>query len=422
MTDALREEQMPDMDAGEEARFESVCRFVIRLGTLAHGYGPQARRLESYLSRVTQALGYNGIFSSTPTSISFTFVKKDDDLRQKHYQVSMPGTGFDLAKLARVGELVNAVEDGSVTIEQATATLDEIDAMPSPYGTCTVALGYALCGAGFAGFLQGSWNEIILSAVLSLVVFSLATLAKHYPGRLSDWLPLLCAFVAGVLAALAGFLVSGLQVYLVTLSAIIYLIPGFSISVGVIELTTKHVVSGLANLINGLICLALLFAGAWLGVTLVGMILPAHAATAGSPGAGSIWIFAMVLAAGLCIAFQTPPRDLVWALLCCATACAGIVLGVHIQGNDLGNFLGTAMAMIFANVWSDKTNRPTSNVILPAFVFMVSGSIGFRGLVALSAGSTALGIAEFMHMFVVAVTLAIGLVVGNLVYKPKILL
>jgi uncharacterized membrane protein YjjB (DUF3815 family) len=130
----------------------------------------------------------------------------------------------------------------------------------------------------------------------------------------------------------------------------------------------------------------------------------------------------MVLAAGLCIAFQTPPRDLFWALACCATACAGIVIGVHIQGNDLGNFLGTAMAMVFANVWSDKTNRPTSNVILPAFVFMVSGSIGFRGLVALSAGSTVLGLQEFTHMFIVAVTLAIGLVVGNLVYKPRILL
>ena len=80
------------------------------------------------------------------------------------------------------------------------------------------------------------------------------------------------------------------------------------------------------------------------------------------------------------------------------------------------------MAMVFANVWSDRTNRPTSNVILPAFVFMVSGSIGFRGLVAISAGSTTLGFVEFTHMFVVAITLAIGLVVGNLIYKPKILL
>jgi len=413
---------MPDMDADAEARFESVCRFVIRLGTLAHGYGPQARRLESYLSRTTTALGFSGFFSSTPTSLSFTFTKPDDALWQRHYEVPLQGTGFDLAKLAKVGELVSRVEAGNVSLDEATAALDAIDAMPPPYGNYLVAFGYALCGAGFAGFLQGSWLDILLAAVLSLVVFTLVTLAKQSPGRLLDWTPFLCAFVAGVLAAAAGFLLPGVQVYLVTLSAIIYLIPGFSISVGVIELTSKHVVSGLSNLASGLICLALLFAGAWTSVTLVSVFLPVSGAAAASIGPGWIWVFAMVLAAGLCIAFQTPPRDLVWAMACCATACLGIVLGVHIQGNDLGNFLGTAMAMVFANVWSDKTNRPTSNVILPAFVFMVSGSIGFRGLVAISTGSTLLGLQEFTHMFVVAVTLAIGLVVGNLVYKPKTLL
>jgi uncharacterized membrane protein YjjP (DUF1212 family) len=349
-------------------------------------------------------------------------MKKEDDLWQKQHVVPMPGTGFNLAKLARVGELVNAVEKGNVTIARATEILDEIDVMPPPYRNWMVALGYAMCGAGFAGFLQGSWADIVLSAVFSVVVFFMVTLLARPPSRFASWTPFLCALIAGVLSAVAGFLVPGIQVYLVTLSAIIYLIPGFYISVGVIEMTTKHYLSGFANLVNGLISLALLFAGAWLGVTLTGVLLPAQSAAVGAIGSGWIWIFAMVLAAGLCIAFQTPLCDLFWALVCCAIACAGIVLGVHIQGSDLGNFMGTALAMVFANVWSDRTNRPTSNVILPAFVFMVSGSIGFRGLVAISYGSTAVGLSEFTHMFVVAITLAVGLVVGNLVYKPKTLL
>jgi len=413
---------MADRDVDEEAGFESACTFVIRLGTLAHGYGPQAKRLESYLSRVTRALGYTGVFSSTPTRLSFTFSRTEGDPRPRSCQVTLSGTGFDLAKLGKVGDLVNAVEAGTVTIDKATEMLDEIDAMPPPYTNYLVALGYALCGAGFAGFLQGSWVDILLSAVFSVVVFLMVTLSAHFPAQSARWVPFLCALVAGILAALASVLMPATQAYLVTLSAIIYLIPGFSITVGVIELTTKHIVSGLTNLARGLITLALLFIGAWAGISLVGWFLPIHGITTGAIGYGWVWVFAMVLAAGLCIAFQTPPRDFMWALLCCAIACIGIVLGEHIQGADLGNFLGTAMAMVFANVWSDRTNRPTSNVILPAFVFMVSGSIGFRGLVAISAGSTALGLSEFSHMFVVAITLAAGLVVGNLIYKPKILL
>ncbi|MDO9325572.1 MAG: threonine/serine exporter family protein, partial [Methanoregula sp.] len=231
---------MPDTDTEEEVRFESACRFVIRLGTLSHGYGPQAKRLESYLSRVTKSLGYRGIFHSTPTSLSFTFRKKDNEPWEKPHLIAMPGTGFDLSKLARVGALVNAVEEGTVSIARATVTLDEIDAMPPPYPNWLVALSYALCGAGFAGFLQGSWEDIFLSAVFGIVVFGMVTFLARFPDRLSRWVPFLCALVTGVLSAVAGFFVPGINVYLVTLSAIIYLIPGFSISVGVIELTTRH--------------------------------------------------------------------------------------------------------------------------------------------------------------------------------------
>ena len=71
---------MYEIESDEERRFSTACKFVIKLGTLAHGYGPQARRLESYIARVTRALGYSGTFSSTPIRISFAFKKNDDHL------------------------------------------------------------------------------------------------------------------------------------------------------------------------------------------------------------------------------------------------------------------------------------------------------------------------------------------------------
>ncbi len=412
---------MSEMDSDEDVRFSEACRFVIKLGTLAHGYGPQARRLESYISRVTKALGYEGTFSSTPGSISFAF-RKSGELWHRTHIVSVSGSSFNLAKLAKVGELVAAVEEGKVDIAEAIGVLDEIDAMSPPYGKVMVAAGYLLCGAGFAGFLQGSLADIILSAVLSIVVFFIVDLTARSSERLAQWVPFLCAFVAGALSTAISFVLPEIQSYLITLSAIIFLIPGFSISVGVIELTTNHVVSGITNLINGLTCLLLLFAGAWLGIRLIRLLVPIHSVQDVPVSSDLVWIFAMLLAAGLCIVFQTTVRDLPWALAACAVACMGIALGERIQGADFGNFLGTASAIIFANIWSDKTNRPTSIVLLPAVVFMVSGSIGFRGLVAMSSGNTVLGLHEFFHMFVVALTIAAGLVVGNSIYRPKILL
>jgi uncharacterized membrane protein YjjP (DUF1212 family) len=336
--------------------------------------------------------------------------------------VSLPGTGFDLAKLAAVGEMVDAVEEGRVSITEATASLATIDALPPPYNSFLVAWGYALCGAGFAGFLQGSWWDIFLSAAISIVVFFIVTLTGKVSERAASWVPFLCAFIAGSLAAAGNFLLPGIQAYLITLSAIIYLIPGFSISIGVIELTSKHAVSGITNLMNGLVYLLTLFAGAWTGITLTGAILPAAPV---ADGAISPWLVgpsAMILAAGLCIVFQTPRRDLLLALAGCAVAYAGIMLGEAWQVNNLGNFLGTAGAVIFANVWSGVTKRPTSIVLLPAVIFMVSGSVGFRGLVAMAAGHEALGLEEFTQMFIVALTIAVGLIVGNSVSRPRITL
>jgi uncharacterized membrane protein YjjB (DUF3815 family) len=190
--------------------------------------------------------------------------------------------------------------------------------------------------------------------------------------------------------------------------------------VGIVELTTSHTLSGLENISRGLLCLALLFAGAWTGVTAAGLLFHVQGVHGVPVDPALTWMFVMVLSTGLCIAFQTPVRDLAWALAACALAYAGFLSGQKVQGDNLGNFLGTVLAIVFANIWSDRTNRPTSIVLLPAFVFMVSGSIGFRGLIAISAGETAVGFQEFAHMFVVAATLAMGLVVGNTVYKPKI--
>ena len=95
---------------------------------------------------------------------------------------------------------------------------------------------------------------------------------------------------------------------LVTLSAILILIPGYPVSVGVVELTTRHVVSGTANLMGGLVYLIKQFAGAWLGVGLVDLAwtIPAAAAHAGEPRM-ALAVYTAV-DHGLCVVFQTGLR------------------------------------------------------------------------------------------------------------------
>ena len=98
-----------------------------------HVYGPSAARLETYLNRVIEALGYNGVFRSSPSEITFAFSKGGQWWQRTHI-APVPVGGYNMAKLAHVGELVEKLVCGDLTITEASKRLDEIDAMPSPWG------------------------------------------------------------------------------------------------------------------------------------------------------------------------------------------------------------------------------------------------------------------------------------------------
>lgn len=132
----------------KEVPFDEACRFLIKLGEAAHGYGSTAARLEAYLTRMTAVFGLGGVFRSTPTDVVFAFQEEGDHWQRIHVE-KLPGTGLELNRLAKVGELVDAVEAGQVSLAEATARLDEIDKIPHPWGVVSSALSYAFIGAGW---------------------------------------------------------------------------------------------------------------------------------------------------------------------------------------------------------------------------------------------------------------------------------
>jgi len=398
--------------------FERTFEFIVKLGVTAHGYGSTAPRLEAYLTRVAKTLGYQGTFRSTPKEIFLALVEKGKPW-QRTRLVPMPGTGLELTRLAKIGKLVDGVEAGDTTLEEASAGLDEIDRMPHPWGNIANAISYALVGSSFAVLLAGVWWDVLFGGLLSLVVFGMVQMSGRLGGRYAEWLPLSSAFVAGVLATVIQSLVPEVNIVLVTLAAILVLIPGFSITVGIVELLSGHVVSGSVNLVNGLVYLVKQFVGAWLGIGLAAHIWHPTAVSGTPVESVWLWLAMPALVVGLCVIFQTALKDLFWASLGCGIAYGGILLGGAIAGSNLGNLIGTILAVVYANMWADKTGRPTSIVMLPAIILLVSGSIGFRGLVALAAGQTATGEQQFIQMFVVAVTIAAGLLVGYTLARPK---
>jgi uncharacterized membrane protein YjjP (DUF1212 family) len=256
----------------EQGSIKEAYRFIIKLGLAAHNYGSTSAELEAYLTRLTSTLGYHGTFTSTPNEVIFAFQEKEDQWQKLHL-VTKPGTGSDLDKLARVGDIVASVEAEEISIADASVRLDEIAKTAPPWGKIANLLSYAFCGWGLAILFGGGWIDTLVATFLSILVYGMVLFAQRQDARMADWLPLYSAFVVAVLAAMIKIGIPELNIFTVILSSIAVLLPGYTVTLGVIELVSQDVVSGTTNLMNGLVYLVKQILGSWLGVGLVSALL-----------------------------------------------------------------------------------------------------------------------------------------------------
>ena len=404
--------------------FDEACGFLMRVGKAAHSYGSSGSRIESYLAHLAAALGYQGTFRVTPTEILYGF-RKHSDSPQRLELEDLPPSGWNLNRLAALGELTAAVEAGLVSITEATQRLDDVAKVPDPWGTFLAAASFLVAGAGFATVIGGSVWDVMVGGILSLIAFFTMILIGRFGGpRAGAWLPFVVALVTGVLVAVARTIQPEINPIVSAVCAVIILVPGYAVSIGILELLTNRVVSGMANLMSGLLYLAKLIAGAWVGYALVTLVVPIPEVTAGQ-SVGILWLFiALVpMLAALCFAFQTPRRDVLATMVILGVAFVVLFLIEAVVPATAGVFLGTllsaAVGVVLANLWNRRTGRPTSIMMAPLAMLLVSGSIGFRGLAAITAGQTALGVEQFIQMFIVAIAVGFGLLMGNTIVQPK---
>ncbi len=114
--------------------FEDAWQFIFKVGLAAHRYGSTAGRLESFLADISKEFGYEGVFRSTPSDIVFA-VRESPDSPQRVEFIATQAPGVDLNKLARLGDLLQHMQAGTLTLADSSARLDAIDKMPPRGGS-----------------------------------------------------------------------------------------------------------------------------------------------------------------------------------------------------------------------------------------------------------------------------------------------
>jgi uncharacterized membrane protein YjjP (DUF1212 family) len=402
---------------------DDARRFVVEVGKSAHQYGSSSSRIETYLTHLSSALGDEGTFRSTPSEILYAF-RGDDETPQQIYLENVPPSGWNLNRLAALGELTSEVESHRATPGEGARRLHEIAALPDPWNGTAQAAALVIAGAGFATMIGGSSWDVAAGGVLGFAVFVTMMLIGRFGGpRLGAWLSLLSAFVVGLLVALARIVQPDVNPIVASVCGLVILVPGYPISIGVLELLTNRVVSGLENLMNGMLTLVQLTAGVWLGYALVAEITSVPEIEAGE-SVGLVWLFVALIPmlAALCSAMQAPRRDTLATMT--IVGCSFIVnflVGAAVSGMP-GVFVatGTAMAVgaVLGTLWNRRTGRPMTVITAQLAMLLTSGTIGFRGLAAATTGQASLGAQQLQQMFVVAFALGAGLLVGYSLLRP----
>ena len=387
---------------------DATYRFMITLGKKPQSYGVSSVRLQSYLKRVSEALGLQADFMITPSYIHYVFQRPGQP--QLSYFQSAGTAAFDMNKLTQISSLVDRVTSGDLGLEEAEIALKNVGQTSPVYGRWLVGLGYILSGIGFAVLLSASWTDVMIAALLSAVVYGMVLMS----GRLT-WLarPLefAAALVAGILAYILAWLSPGSDVFTTTLCGVIVLVPGWGLTVGLAEITGNMIASGLQRLISAILTSVKLFIGAMIGTWIVsGFLAIAPSLDVADQADFWSWIAVAGLMIGLAMVFQVRRDDVIWALAGGLLAYVGIVIGAWF-GYWQGSFIGAMALGAFAYLYSWRYRRPTSIVLVTGIMILVPGAASIIGLAAGQSGSVADVIGAEWRVFVIAMAIIAGLIV-----------
>lgn len=188
------------------------------------------------MTKAAAGLGIDGVFLYTPTALVISLT---DEHGERTYLRRVNSGTIDIGKLVRSDEALDRLLMGELTVAEASELLSEIARSPSPYSVWLMVAACALSCGAVAIFFRGSPFEIVAAMGLGIVVALLEQLQIRLAWEQGFFEP-----VAGLVAALGALAIAKFIVpiddRLVTLAALIVMIPGLKITVALTELAVGH--------------------------------------------------------------------------------------------------------------------------------------------------------------------------------------
>jgi uncharacterized membrane protein YjjB (DUF3815 family) len=230
------------------------------------------------------------------------------------------------------------------------------------------------------------------------------------------------AAMAATLAPAALATTLPLQAELITLSALIALVPGFTLTIAMSELAAQHWVAGMARLAGAMVTFLELGLGVGLGQRLIpvlGMAPLSGPVTSSGPPTMMLALALVLAPLAFTVLFQARPRDALWISITSWCGFVGARWGTHWLGPELGVLVGSLLVGLASNALARLRGHPASICQAPGIMLLVPGSIGFASVAFFLSSDVVSGMEAAFRMVIVATALVGGLLFANALFPAR---
>lgn len=407
----------------EPVRFIARTEVVLRLGALMLSAGASSARVRDSMERTARAVGIDQLHSRVGLTDIVVTASRGALFRTRVAEVRRPGV--DATKLTELKRLTNALEPGTESGE-LQGRLDEIERLPHRYPEALRVLAAALACAAFALLNNGGWQEFVAVGVAAAAGQSVRMLIHRL--RMNEFLLVFVSAVTALLVYLAAaqaFTLAGMagtQHDAALTSAVLYLVPGFALVTGALDLARLDLNAGMARVVYAALVLLATGTAVW-GVAAV---FHATVTQTASPEFSEPLLSVVRLLAGFvgvlgfALLFSTP-----FAIALAAAALGAAANVGRLALVDAGVIAPVAAAAaalavgLGAYLVSDRLRAARVTITVPAVLIMVPGAAAYRSIAGVIGGDTLAAIQNGFTAVFVVVALAIGLTVARVLTERE---
>ena len=388
--------------------------FIISLAESIHQNGIPAHRLENTMQMICESLGVKADFSATPEILLVSF---STDESSKTHMKKCKFSDLNFEKMTLLDQLIEKVMKGQLSIAAAKEELERINTLPKRYGALINVLSIGVSTSSAACLFGGGWVEMMVSGIIGLMIGILMELLAFLP-NLSRLAALFSATFAIFFAKWSVVWAGEYSIEIATITGLILLIPGFTLSLSVTELANGHAQSGTVRFSNALVTFVMIGVGIGLGNNLAAQLVlaPSPVQFAEVPKWLSYIAIALV-PAGFVVLFKAQIKHYHWMLLSCITSYYSVSYFGSFNIGELSVFFAAFSLGLVTNSLSRLIKQPVTLMLIPGIILLVPGSIGFKSINALVNDQTLNGIESAFSTLVSAASLTAGLLFSNMVIR-----